>query len=114
MQKISTTTALNWAYQATSPNKSALEDWASIADLTLLHDPHLRDSFRSGRWNTTSNPDLDFANLTSTLPQRLVLDPFPRSQLHLLPHITQLNLFQQRMLRDVTSTRPNGNNLHTW
>ena len=68
-----------WGYQATSSNGSALEDWASIADVTLLHDPHQPDSFRYGRWNTTSNPDLAFANVTSTLPQRLVLDSFPKS-----------------------------------
>ena len=66
--------------QENSPNSSALEDWASIVNVTLLHDLHQPDSFRSGRWNTTSNPDLAFANVTSTLPQCLVLDPFPRSQ----------------------------------
>ena len=48
--------------------------------MTLLHDPHQPESFTSGRWNTTSNRDLAFANVTSTLPQRLVSDPFPRSQ----------------------------------
>ena len=69
-----------WGYQATSPYGSALEDWASISDVTLLHDPYQPDSFRSGRWNTTFNPDLAFANVTSTLSQRLVSDPFPRSQ----------------------------------
>ena len=84
--------------------------------MTLLHDLHQPDSFRSCTWNTTSNPDLAFANVTSTLPQRLVLDPFPRSQHRptLLSHFTQLNLFQQRMLGDETSARPNGNSLQTW
>ena len=89
-----------WGYQANSPNGSALEDWASIADVTLLHDPHQSDSFRSGRWNTTSNPDLAFANVTITLPQCLVLDPFPRSQ-HRTSFITPYNLVEPIPTKDV-------------
>ena len=79
-----------WGFLTTSPNVSALEDWVSIADVTLLHDPHQPDRFRSGRWNTTSNSDLAFANITSTLPQRIILDPFSRSQ-HRPSLITQYN-----------------------
>ena len=39
-------------------------------------------SFYSGRWNTGTNPDLAFATVgpNSRLPDRRVLDKFPRSQ----------------------------------
>ena len=87
-------------YQTTSSNGSALEDWASIADVTLLHDPHQPDSFRSGRWNTTSNQDLAFVNVTSILPQRLVLHPFPRSQ-HRPSFITPYNPSEPNPTKDV-------------
>ena len=69
-----------WGFQANSHNRSALEHWASIADMTLLHNPHQPDSFRSGRWNTTPIPDLAFANVARTLPQRLVSNSFSKSQ----------------------------------
>ena len=78
MQAISTATSLHGDTKQIALTALPLEDWASIADVTLLHNPHQLDSFRSGRWNVISNPDLAFANVTSTLPQRLVLDSFPR------------------------------------
>ena len=89
-----------WVYQTTSPKGSALEDWASIADVTLLHDPHQPDSFRSGKWNTTSNQDLAFASVTSILSQRLVLDPFLRSQ-HRPSFITPYNPSEPNPTKDV-------------
>ena len=117
MQEISTVTSLHEDTKQPALTALPLEDWASIADLTLLHDPYQPNSFRSGRWNTTSNPDLAFANLTTTLPQRIVLDPFPRSR-HRSSLTTSYNpdepIPQQKMLRDGTSARLNGNNLHTW
>ena len=42
--------------------------------------PSNQTVFYSGRWNTTSNPDLAFANLMCPLPHRIILDAFPRSQ----------------------------------
>ena len=89
-----------WRYQATSSIGSALEDWASIADVTLLHDPHQPDSFTSGRWNTTSNSDLAFTNVTSTILQCLVLDSFPRSQ-HRSSFITPHNPVEPIPTKDV-------------
>ena len=68
--------------------------------MTLFHDPHQPDSFRSGRWNTTSNQDLAFVNVTSILPQRLVLDPFPRSQ-HRPSYITPYNPVEPNPTKDV-------------
>ena len=46
----------------------------------LLHDHKQPDSFHSGRWNTTSNPDLAFVNLDGPAPSRIILDHFPKSQ----------------------------------
>ena len=46
----------------------------------LLHDPKQPDSFHSGRWNTTTNPDLAFVNLDGPAPSRIILDHFPKSQ----------------------------------
>ena len=92
--------SIAWGYQATSPNGSALGHWLSIANVTLLHDPHQPHSFRSGRWNTTSNRELAFANVTSTLPQSLVLDPFPRSQ-HRPSFITPHNPVEPIPTKDV-------------
>ena len=81
--------------------------------MTLLNDPHQLESFGSGRWNTTSNPDLPFANPTGNLPQRIILDPFLHlnTDLQGLSCKAQLNLLQQKMQ---LSARPNGNNSHTW
>ena len=69
-----------WGYTSTNPDGDALEDWASASGVQLLFDPKQPDSFHSGRWNTTSNPDLAFANLKGPSPHRTILDPFPRSQ----------------------------------
>ena len=69
-----------WGYTSTNPDGVALEDWASASGVQLLFDPKQPDSFHSGRWNTTSNPDLAFANLNGPSPHRTILDPFPRSQ----------------------------------
>ena len=52
--------------------------WKSINCLALLYNA----SFYSGRWNTSINPDLAFASVgpNSRLPDRCVLEKFPRSQ----------------------------------
>ena len=56
--------------------------WAAGQVLIVL--PSYKDaaSFYSGRWNTGTNPDLAFASVgpNSRLPDRRVLDKFPRSQ----------------------------------
>ena len=56
--------------------------WASINCLALLYNAKDAVSFYSGRWNTGTNPDLTFASVDSNshLPDRRVLDNFPRSQ----------------------------------
>ena len=56
--------------------------WASINCLALLYNAKDAASFYSGRWNTGANPDLAFASIgpNSRLPDRRVLEKFPRSQ----------------------------------
>ena len=55
---------------------------ASINCLALLYNAKDAASFYSGRWNTGTNPDLAFASVgpNSCLPDRRVLEKFPRSQ----------------------------------
>ena len=58
--------------------------WASVNCLALLYNDSFYSaaSFYSGRWNTGTNPDLAFASVgpNSRLPDRRVLEKFPRSQ----------------------------------
>ena len=79
----------DWGYDDNSPDGECLAGWASVNCLALLYNAKDADSFYSGRWNTGTNPDLAFASVgpNSCLPDRRVLDKFPRSQ-HRLSLIT--------------------------
>ena len=79
-----------WGYPSTNSEGISLEHWASAEDLTLLFDPKQLHTFHSARWNTTSNPDLVFTKLKGALPQRLILDPFPKTH-HRPSLITPVN-----------------------
>ena len=72
---------IDWGYNTTNEDGSTLTDWASAIDATLLYDPKEPSSFTSGRWNTETNPDLAFSKTHQyePLPERRVLDRFPRS-----------------------------------
>ena len=72
----------DWGYDHNSPNGECLADWASINCLALLYNAKDAASFYSGRWNTGTNPDLAFSSVgpNSRLPDRRVLEKFPRSQ----------------------------------
>ena len=72
----------DWGYDDNSPEGECLAGWASINCLALLYNAKDAASFYSGRWNTGTNPDLAFASVgpNSRLPDRRVLDKFPRSQ----------------------------------
>ena len=50
--------------------------------LVPLHDPKDMATFHSGCWNTSTNPDLAFVSVgpDSRLPDRRILEKFPRSQ----------------------------------
>ena len=69
----------DWGYDDNSPDGECLAGWASINCLANAKDAA---SFYSGRWNTGTNPDLAFASVgpNSRLPDRRVLDKFPRLQ----------------------------------
>ena len=72
----------DWGYGANSVNGECLADWASINNLAVLYNPKDSANFHSGRWNSGTNPDLAFASadLDSCLPDRRVLEKFPKSQ----------------------------------
>ena len=55
---------------------------ASINSLALLYNAKDAACFYSNRWNTGTNPELAFASVGpySRLPDRHVLEKFPRSQ----------------------------------
>ena len=71
-----------WGYDDNSPDGKCLAGLASINCLALLYNAKNAASFYSGRWNTGTNPDLAFASIgpNSCLPDRRVLNKFPRSQ----------------------------------
>ena len=81
--------------RSTNSEGISLEKWASAEDLTLLFDPKQPHTFNSARWNTTSNPDLAFTKLEGALPQRLILDPFPKT--HQRPEMSGLWNFSVRV-----------------
>ena len=56
--------------------------WSNTNNLALLHNPTDAASFHSGRRNTNTNRDLAFVSidLDSRLPDKYVLEKFPRSQ----------------------------------
>ena len=72
----------DWGYDNNSPDGECLTGWASINCLVLLYNAKDAASFYSGHWNTGTNPDLAFASVgpNSRLPDRRVLEKFPRSQ----------------------------------
>ena len=72
----------DWDYDDNSPDGECFAGWASINCLALLYNAKDTASFYSGRWNTGTNPDLTFASVgpNSRLPDRRVLERFPRSQ----------------------------------
>ena len=72
----------DWGYDDNSPDGECLAGWASINCLALLYNAKDAASFYSGCLNTGTNPDLAFASVgpNSRLPDRRVLEKFPRSQ----------------------------------
>ena len=69
-------------YDDKSPDGECLADWASVNCFALLYNAKDAASFYFGCWNTGTNPDLAFASVgpNSRLPDRRVLEKFPRSQ----------------------------------
>ena len=77
-----------------------LNGWASINSLALFYNPKDFASFHSGCQNSGTNPDLAFAGVDSDsrLPDRRILEKFPKSQ-HLLivNHTTKVCFVVPRM-----------------
>ena len=80
---------VDWGYDANSADGEFLVGWENTNNLVLLHNLKDAASFHSGRWNTSTNPDLAFVSIDSDsrLPDRQILEKFPRSQ-HRPPLIT--------------------------
>ena len=72
----------DWGYDDNSPDGECLAGWASINCLAFLYNTKDAASFYPGRWNTGTNPYLAFASVGAnrSLPDRRVLEKFPRSQ----------------------------------
>ena len=73
---------VDWGYGANSLDRESLAGWASTNSIALLYIPKDSACFNSGRWNSGINLDLAFASvdLDSRLPNRRILEKFPRSQ----------------------------------
>ena len=65
-----------------SADGECLVAWVSLNGLVPLHDPNDMATFHSGHWNTGTNLDLAFVSVgpDSRLPDRRILEKFPRSQ----------------------------------
>ena len=72
----------DWVYGYNSPDGEFLAVWGSIHSLALQYNTKDAARFYSGCWNTGTNPDLAFssADSNSRLPDKRVLEKFPRSQ----------------------------------
>ena len=56
---------VDWCYDANSADGKCLVGWANTNNLALLHNPKDAASSHSGRWNTSTNPDLAFVSIDS-------------------------------------------------
>lgn len=73
----------DWGYESTDTNGELLNDWASINDLSLVHDSKQRGTFHSARWRRDYTPDLCWVSSINGCPQPssiVVLGDFPHSQ----------------------------------
>ena len=56
---------VDWGYDANSADGECLVGWAKTNNLALLHNPKDAASFHSGRWNTSTSPNLAFVSIDS-------------------------------------------------
>jgi len=59
-------------YSRDDANGKSLQMWAETAGLQLLYNSKEPNTF-SSRWDTTTNPDLDFAQADLTFPYQPVV-----------------------------------------
>ena len=73
---------INWGYDNNCLDGECLAGWANINSVALLCNAKDASSFYSDRWNTGTNPVLDFFSVGSynRLSDRSVLEKFLRTQ----------------------------------
>ena len=73
---------VNCGYRPSSANEECLVAWASLNGFVPLHVAKDVATFHSGCGNTGTNPDLTFVSVgpNSRVPDRRILEKFPRSQ----------------------------------
>ena len=78
-----------WGYTSTDNDGEAVELWAELNNLSLIHNAKLPKSINSAIWKNGYNPDLIFASSNiSNMCEKSVLDPITS------PHTTPPNLCQ--------------------
>ena len=73
----------DWGYSSEDANGARLTEWASLSNITLVHDSNQRGTFTSARWQRDFMPDLCWVSAINSGPLPAlpsVLDDFPRSQ----------------------------------
>ena len=102
---------VNWDYRTSSADGECLVAWASLNGLAALHHSKNVAIFHYGRWNTGTNPGLIFVSVIphSRVPDRRILEKFPRSQHRpSLFHEDLLCLSRANLSSDGTFARPTG------
>ncbi len=70
-----------WGYNETNSDGEAVEAWATVKDLRLLHDAKDPNSFQSARWRRGYNPDLAFITSRHYLNiEKTMGNPVPKTQ----------------------------------
>ena len=71
---------VDWSYNANSADGECLVGWENTNNLALLHNPNDAASLHSGRWITSTKPDLAFVSIDSDnrLPDRHALEKSQR------------------------------------
>ena len=70
-----------WRYSTTGTDGEAVEQWAELSNISLIHDAKLPKSLTSARWKKGYNPDLIFASTrVGNMCEKSILDPIPHIQ----------------------------------
>lgn len=73
-----------WGYPNENEDGGKLTSWAAVNRLHLVYDAKQGGTFESGRWGTTTSPDLCFVSIDKNdqpiRVSRAILQKFPKSQ----------------------------------
>ena len=70
-----------WGYTNTDDNGEAVEQWADLCNLTLIHNAKLSKLFNSARWKRGYNPDLIFVSESiANMCGKSVMEHIPHTQ----------------------------------